>query len=277
VLRSHALEHEVHRQLEAEILEEEREVEALVELDRHEHRLDRERRAVGLQRVDVHAAGRLRGVARLEEAPPGLRGGRRGRLDQRAEERLAEDLGRGPPEQQLSRLGPLGDRPLAVREHEVAAHDLPQDVVERLRRLGRFGQGRVGFHEGIHGGSSLLASSIGRTRPHVQPFVEKYGSRARVQRRFTPRLLRERGREALVVELDRHAHGAAQPLGELARLARLAGVAARERDRQADDHALRPQLLDQLREAAQAGGKDPSKLPDALDAAREAIAAALSG
>ena len=50
VLRAHALEHEVHRELEAEILEEEREVEALVELDRHEDRLDRERRAVGLER-----------------------------------------------------------------------------------------------------------------------------------------------------------------------------------------------------------------------------------
>ncbi len=126
------------------------------------------------------ASGR---VAGLEEAPPGLRGGRHGRRDQRGEERLAEDVGGGPAEEQLSGLGPLGDRSLAVGEHEVAADDLPQDVVERIRGARLLGQGRVVCRERIHGGgSSLLAPSIGRTRPGVQPFVEKNGRGARVER-----------------------------------------------------------------------------------------------
>ena len=59
VLRAHALEHQVHRELEAEVLEEEREVEALVELDGDEDGLHREVAAVGLEAVDVDAAGRL--------------------------------------------------------------------------------------------------------------------------------------------------------------------------------------------------------------------------
>ena len=46
------------------------------------------------------------------------------------------------------------------------------------------------------------------------------------ERRRPAGLLRQRRREALVVELDGNAHGAAQALGERARLAGLGGVAA---------------------------------------------------
>ena len=67
VLRSHALEHQVRRELEAEVLEEKREVEALVELDGDEDGLHREVAAVGLEAVDVDAAGLRWGPRR----PPG--------------------------------------------------------------------------------------------------------------------------------------------------------------------------------------------------------------
>ena len=72
VLRAHALQHEVHRQLEAEVLEEEREVEALVELDGDEDGLHREVVALGDQAGDLDAAGGGRGLAGLQEAAPAL-------------------------------------------------------------------------------------------------------------------------------------------------------------------------------------------------------------
>ena len=59
VLLAHAQQHQVQRQLEAEVLEEQREVEALVELDGDEDGLDRELAALGVQ-----AATRRRGRGR---------------------------------------------------------------------------------------------------------------------------------------------------------------------------------------------------------------------
>ena len=59
VLLAHAQQHQVQRQLEAEVLEEQREVEALVELDGDEDGLDREAAALG-----VHALARTRGPGR---------------------------------------------------------------------------------------------------------------------------------------------------------------------------------------------------------------------
>jgi hypothetical protein len=134
VLRAHALQHEVHRELEPEVLEEEREVEALVELDGDEDRVHRERRAVGLSAGDLDAAGRRGRLAGLQEAAPRLGGGRHRRLHERVEEGLAEDVLSRAAEQQLGGLGPLGDGPLPVGQHEVAADDLPQDRVQRIVR-----------------------------------------------------------------------------------------------------------------------------------------------
>ena len=66
VLLAHAQQHQVHRQLEAEVLEEEREVEALVELDGDEDGLDREAGAPSacMPSTSTRAAG-VRRVAGL--------------------------------------------------------------------------------------------------------------------------------------------------------------------------------------------------------------------
>ena len=72
VLLAHAQQHQVHGQLEGEVLEEEREVEALVELDRDEDGLEREdlaRSARGGRRPRP-ARGRRGGSPALEEAAP---------------------------------------------------------------------------------------------------------------------------------------------------------------------------------------------------------------
>jgi hypothetical protein len=61
-----------------------------------------------------------------------LGGSRDGTLDEGVEERLSEHVLGRPAEQQLSGLGPLGDRPLTVGEHEEAADDLPQNRVQRI-------------------------------------------------------------------------------------------------------------------------------------------------
>ena len=135
VLLAHAQQHQVQRQLEAEVLEEQREVEALVELDGDEDGLDREAVARGVHALHGHAAGDGRRVAVLQERLPGLRVSAERRVQQRAEERLAEDLLRRAAEQQLGRLGPLGDRALAVGEDEVAPDDLPQQRVERIHQV----------------------------------------------------------------------------------------------------------------------------------------------
>ena len=143
VLLAHAQQHQVERQLEGEVLEEEREVEALVELDRDEDRLEREHR-VGrrMARVDLDAAARLRRVAGGEEAAPllGLLAQRPGQ--QPVEERVAERLGGVLAEQDLGGLGPLGDGALAVGQDEPAADDLLEQRVERIARDELVGRGR---------------------------------------------------------------------------------------------------------------------------------------
>src|SRR5687767_2733293 len=65
------------------------------------------------------------------------------------------------------------------------------------------------------------APSIGTSPSHIQPFVEKNGRRARIQRSLSPGLLGQRRGEALVVELDRKPRHAAQAVSELTRLGRL--------------------------------------------------------
>jgi hypothetical protein len=149
VLLAHAQQHQVHRELEREILEEEAEVEALVELDRDEDGLQREllvgRRVL---RGDLDERAGVRRVAGGQEAAPLL-----GVLAQRAreqalEEAVAEGVGRFLAEQELSRLRPLRDGALAVGEDEPAADDLLEQPVQRvgvddLVRLGsRGGRGR---------------------------------------------------------------------------------------------------------------------------------------
>ena len=128
VLLAHAHEHQVARQLEGEVLEEEREVEALVELDRDEDHLERERALVGrVDRADVLLRARARGLAALEEAPPRLGVGGRV-VDERVEQPLAQHLGGVEPEQQLGRLAPLRDRALAVRQDEEPVDELREEA-----------------------------------------------------------------------------------------------------------------------------------------------------
>ena len=80
-----------------EVLEEEREVEALVELDRDEDGLHREVAAVGAAAVELAPAGHARRLAEVEEPRQAWPAGRQRAADQRLEEALAEDLfGRRP-------------------------------------------------------------------------------------------------------------------------------------------------------------------------------------
>ena len=104
VLLAHAGQHQVHRELEAEVLEEEREVEALVELDGDEDSLHREGRRVGVEADELEQARDLRRLGGLQEPAPRLGGGGDRRLDQRLEEGLPEHLGRIAAEQQLGGL-----------------------------------------------------------------------------------------------------------------------------------------------------------------------------
>src|SRR3954451_5265002 len=60
MLLAHAQQHQVHRQLEGQVLEEEREVEALVELDRHEDGGERELGAVGAAAYELGGSRHLR-------------------------------------------------------------------------------------------------------------------------------------------------------------------------------------------------------------------------
>ena len=89
-----------------------------------------ERVAVGVLGGEGDAAGRGRRVGVLEERAPGLGLRAQVAVGERVEERLPEHLLRRLAEQQLGRLGPLRHGPLPVGEHEVAADDLAQDVVE---------------------------------------------------------------------------------------------------------------------------------------------------
>ena len=169
VLLAHAQQHQVQRQLEGQVLEEEREVEALVELDRDEDRLHRELAAVAAATDELDRARDPRRLAEVEELAPGLAGGRDGAADQRREEVLGEDRVRRLVEEQLGRLGPLRDRPLAVREDEVAVDDLAQDAVERVHGPCRFrhhGVDRVGRRvgQGVHRGG-LRCVRVGAGSP----------------------------------------------------------------------------------------------------------------
>ena len=92
VLLAHAQQHQVHRQLEGQVLQEQREVEALVELDRDEDGLERELVAVGAAARQGDRAGHARRLAGVQEPAPRLRGGGQGTTDQRLEEPLAENL-----------------------------------------------------------------------------------------------------------------------------------------------------------------------------------------
>ena len=173
VLLAHAQQHQVHRQLEGQVLEEEREVEALVELDRDEHGLQREDVAVGAAAGELDRSRRLRRLAGGEEPTPRVPLGRQRVADQGLEEPVAEDVLGGPAEQQLGGLGPLGDRPLAVGQDEVAADDLAQQRVERVRRLGGFGQHGVGrVRHGVHRRGLRESRQGVRTSFHrqIQPF-----------------------------------------------------------------------------------------------------------
>jgi hypothetical protein len=87
------------------------------------------------------------------------------------------------------------------------------------------------------------ATSIGSSPSYIQPFVEKYGRRARIQRRLSPGLLRQGRGEALVVELNRDLRDGGEAVSELTRLVRLGAVTAAQRDRQADDDAFGPKLV----------------------------------
>ena len=169
MLLAHAQQHQVHRQLEGQVLEEEREVEALVELDRDEDGLEREDLAVGAVAGEPHRAGRLRRLARGEEPAPGVALGRQHVADQRLEEALAEDLLARLPEQQLGGLGPLGDGALAVGEDEVAVDDLAQQRVERVDRLSGLRQDGVGrIRHGVHRGGSPESGQGVRTSLYRQ-------------------------------------------------------------------------------------------------------------
>ena len=88
VLLAHAQQHQVQRQLEGQVLEEQREVEALVELDRDEDGLQRELAAVAAAAGELDRAGDPRRLAGVEELAPGLAGGRQRAADQRLEEAL---------------------------------------------------------------------------------------------------------------------------------------------------------------------------------------------
>ena len=173
VLLAHAHQHQVARQLEGEVLEEEREVEALVELDRDEDHLEREAALVDrVDRADRLRGGGARGLAALEEALPRL--GLGGRVvDERVEQALAQHLGGVEPEQQLGRLTPLRDRSLPVREDEEPVDDLREEVVERVVVTRLLVDVRVlrSCLDGVHRGSRLEALSARESRRlsvHVQ-------------------------------------------------------------------------------------------------------------
>ena len=175
VLLAHAQQHQVQRQLEGEVLQEEREVEALVELDGDEDRLHREAVAVGAAAGQRDRAGDARRLAEVEELAPGLTRGRNLAADQGLEEALAEDVLGRLVEQQLGRLGPLGDRPLPVRQDEVPADDLTQQCVKRIGHLGHHGvdRGGRGVRRGVHQGSPGSGQRrVLLPNRQIQPFVQ---------------------------------------------------------------------------------------------------------
>ena len=261
VLLAHAHQHQVHGQLEAQVLEEQREVEALVELDGDEHRLHREAVAVGVRGGDARRGRDLRRLALLEERAPGLRLRRAARRS--ACRRTTARARPGPGGRTAARPARTTWRPTLPS----VSTKYPPTICRRTSSSGsctaaasavalstsdasdggapgtpgtECAEGFIGFSKGV-GHSFPLYRQISGGR---QPLVEKHGRGSGVQRGRSARLARERGREALVVELDRDRHDGLQALGERARRARLVGVAAAQRDRQPDDHPLRPGLGD---------------------------------
>ena len=172
VLLAHAHEHEIARELEGKVLEEEREVEALVELDGDEDHLERERRLVPrVNRADVLLGARARGLAALEEAAPRLGVGGRV-VDERVEHALAQHLGGLEAEQQLRGFAPLGDGALAVGQDEEPVDELREQRVERIVGDGRLVDVRVlrgSLLDGVHGRSSCEATPPGARLPHGSP------------------------------------------------------------------------------------------------------------
>ena len=172
VLLAHAHQHQVARELEGEVLEEEREVEALVELDRDEDHLERERPLVRREDgADVLLRARARGLALLEEAPPRLGVGGRV-VDERVEQRLAQRLGGVEPEQQLGRLAPLRHRALAVGQDEEPVDQLGEECVERVVRDFRLVDVRVlrgCLLDGVHARVGESATPPGARLPHGSP------------------------------------------------------------------------------------------------------------
>ena len=182
VLLAHAQQHQVHRELEGEVLEEEREVEALVELDGDEDGLERElrlrRRVAG---GDLHERAGVRRVAGGEEAPPLLGGVGERAGEQALEERVPQRVGRLLAEQQLGGLGPLRHGALAVGEDEPAADDLLEQRVQRIaahellrldgsrgRSCGQrrvVGAGRRSWGREVHAGTGREQSGCSIDRP----------------------------------------------------------------------------------------------------------------
>ena len=173
VLLAHAHQHQVARELEGQVLEEEREVEALVELDRDEDHLERERALVGREdRADVLLRAGARGLAALEEAAPRLGVGRRV-VDERVEQALAEHLGGVEAEQQLRGLAPLGDGALAVGQDEEPVDELREERVERIVGARRLVDVRVlgcwCLLDGVHARVREQATPPGARLPHGSP------------------------------------------------------------------------------------------------------------
>ena len=227
VLLAHAHQHQVARELEGEVLEEEREVEALVELDRDEDHLERERPLVRREdRADVLLRARARGLALLEEAPPRLGVGGRV-VDERVEQRLAQRLGGVEPEQQLGRLAPLRHRALAVGQDEEPVDQLREECVERVVRDFRLVDVRV--LRGVCWMGFMRGSA-------TQPLLQEHGCRTGVLGHHPPGSACQLRGEAFVVDLNRHIEPITQPLDERTGLACLIRVASRQRERQPDQH-----------------------------------------
>ena len=87
----------------------------------------------------------------------------------------------------------------------------------------------------------------------IEPALEQVGRRDGVLGRLAAGLLRERRREALVGRLDRHLHDRAKRGDEQLGLVGLLAVLAAQRERQADDDALRLVLADEPRDLREAG------------------------
>src|SRR5918997_811980 len=85
-----------------------------------------------------------------------------------------------------------------------------------------------------------------------QPVLQQHGGRTRVLGGGPRPPLRERGREALVVQRDRHVERAPEALRKRARLGRLGAVVPGERQREPDDDGRWVVLADRREQAVEA-------------------------